>query len=215
MTRDEAIAQGLNFYDGRPCNFGHAAKRYVKSRVCAECGPRRYYTYVESRRTYFKKPSVMEKSRIRCREWLEKNKDRNSANGKRWRTKNHEKKLTDDRAYKAARREELAAKAREYYKNNPEAAIAAARRRGEKLVKDGTITRETVRLLIAKYPLCPYCDVDLNEDNRHFDHKEPLVRGGPHTLSNLIPCCEPCNRRKRATPFREWLKRIGREQIAL
>lgn len=43
---------------------------------------------------------------------------------------------------------------------------------------------------------CFYCGIQLNAENRSLDHKVPLVRGGTNDISNLVPCCLPCNQRK-------------------
>lgn len=53
------------------------------------------------------------------------------------------------------------------------------------------------RDLLALLPLttCAYCAGPADT----WDHVVPLSRGGVNALSNLTPCCEPCNRRKGAS----------------
>lgn len=46
---------------------------------------------------------------------------------------------------------------------------------------------------------CWVCGVELNEDILHWDHYQPLSRGGSHTKENLRPACSMCNTRKNAT----------------
>jgi 5-methylcytosine-specific restriction endonuclease McrA len=52
---------------------------------------------------------------------------------------------------------------------------------------------------------CAYCGVELTEQTGvHEEHVIPLVRGGWHDPSNVVPACEACNLPKgRKTP-REW-----------
>lgn len=57
---------------------------------------------------------------------------------------------------------------------------------------DGTVTRELLAIIEADV-LCPYCLVVLTDDNRVFDHVEPIARGGKHAGDNLAACCSSCN----------------------
>jgi len=47
----------------------------------------------------------------------------------------------------------------------------------------------------------------------HWDHVQPLSKGGAHTVDNLRPACSPCNIRKNAIfPFTDEIKkRIANE----
>jgi 5-methylcytosine-specific restriction endonuclease McrA len=56
---------------------------------------------------------------------------------------------------------------------------------------------------------CTYC-AQPNDDTVVFvlDHVVPLALGGPHTLENLMPACEVCNRAKKdmhPDDYRTWL----------
>lgn len=72
----------------------------------------------------------------------------------------------------------------------------------------GSLVREgAAKLLAAKR--CSYCETP-NDGTFVFslDHYVPLALGGAHTLDNLRPCCEPCNRAKHDLPpevFRAWM----------
>lgn len=41
---------------------------------------------------------------------------------------------------------------------------------------------------------CAYCGCC--PDTLHREHVVPLVKGGSHTLSNIVPACASCNARK-------------------
>jgi len=49
---------------------------------------------------------------------------------------------------------------------------------------------------------CYYCD---EGEYEHLDHYVPIVKGGPHFMSNLRPSCASCNRSKHAKDPEEWI----------
>jgi 5-methylcytosine-specific restriction endonuclease McrA len=50
-----------------------------------------------------------------------------------------------------------------------------------------------------------YCSDRITEENRSFDHIDPVSRGGEHSLANLVVCCQACNSGKRDKPLLVWL----------
>lgn len=76
--------------------------------------------------------------------------------------------------------------------------------------KDGTnldYGLADVRQLLADTPLCDYCRLPVAW-NASLDHRQPIARGGRHSLDNLAVCCERCNRMKgmlTESEFRELL----------
>jgi len=55
---------------------------------------------------------------------------------------------------------------------------------------------------------CWYCGVELHPfRNYHVDHFIPVADGGGNEITNLVPCCQPCNSRKQARPA-EYLRRF-------
>ena len=51
---------------------------------------------------------------------------------------------------------------------------------------------------------CWYCGRKVGFKNLTMDHVIPLSRGGRSTRDNLVPCCRPCNiKKKNALPV-EW-----------
>lgn len=54
---------------------------------------------------------------------------------------------------------------------------------------------------------CVYCNVTLSHKTATIDHVIPLAKGGSRkSFSNLLLCCEPCNREKANQSMREFLK---------
>lgn len=101
-----------------------------------------------------------------------------------------------------------------YKKNSPEKnrqrkqVSQMVRDRRARQSKDGTITTQFLRQLMANATECPYCLSALNEQPKHFDHKQPLVLGGLHSASNIIICCGSCNIRKGSLPYDVWMQRL-------
>ena len=62
---------------------------------------------------------------------------------------------------------------------------------------------------------CHYCGGGFPPSDLTMDHRVPLVRGGKSTKSNLVPCCQDCNREKKYLLPVEWeayLERLGTEE---
>lgn len=49
--------------------------------------------------------------------------------------------------------------------------------------------------LLEAHPLCGYCRMPLDL-SASLDHRQPIARGGKHSLDNLLVCCTRCNRLK-------------------
>lgn len=71
-------------------------------------------------------------------------------------------------------------------------------------------TTGAAKLLAATH--CSYCGTP-NDGRWTFslDHHMPLALGGTHSLDNLHPSCEPCNRAKHDMPpaaFHQWMTEL-------
>lgn len=121
--------------------------------------------------------------------------------------------------------ERLRAKAREYYKSNPDKERERVTRykhaNPEKVAKwgdkrtrlaaeqsDGILNAAVVGRLFAAARKCPYCSCKLEGSAKSLDHLDPLNDGGTHGISNVAICCRSCNIKKHARPFAEWLAKI-------
>jgi len=100
------------------------------------------------------------------------------------------------RTYRAANPEKTAAKLRAYAQRYPEktrarCALRRARLKGA-AIRDLTITQwEAIKA--AYNQRCAYCS---KRRPLEMDHVIPLVKGGNHTASNIVPACRSCNGRK-------------------
>jgi 5-methylcytosine-specific restriction endonuclease McrA len=110
--------------------------------------------------------------RARAKAWYEDNPEQARENHKLWRAANPEKKREHDRRRKAL--------------------IRGASR------SDFT-DREFEILCEIFSHCCAYCGV-YAPGKLTRDHIEPVIKGGPDTLWNIVPACGPCNSRKHAGP---------------
>lgn len=69
----------------------------------------------------------------------------------------------------------------------------------------GDVSARALARLLADSLLCAYCATPITEENRSFDHIEPVSRGGEHGLSNIVVCCQSCNSGKKDRPLLVWL----------
>lgn len=74
----------------------------------------------------------------------------------------------------------------------PYAAVFAARSnlRAQRLGVPGHLQANEVAQIGGP---CAYCGTWIRIG---WDHADPMGRGGPNIIANLVPCCLPCNQRK-------------------
>ena len=73
--------------------------------------------------------------------------------------------------------------------------------------QDGSAGAAIASLL--KLKTCQYCGFRFASiDDKRIDHRQPIAAGGLHSAVNLEVCCDPCNSRKRAMPFLDWLETL-------
>lgn len=119
-----------------------------------------------------------ELERQKQRDWASKNRHKKAATFKKWATKNPDKMLHKNRVRRALQRGAV----------TPESAL---------------VTREWFDSLCASQGhRCYYC---WSTDKKlSADHITPLVQGGKHVQSNLIPACKSCNSSKKNRRISEW-----------
>lgn len=128
--------------------------------------------------------------------------ERARAAQQRWRAKH------PDREPYAGSAEANRAKARRWYWNHRDEAIARAEAR--RVVEEvGDLTVELWRRIRDNFAsMCAYCPAEATS----MDHVVPISAGGRHTASNVVPACKSCNSRKSAAPLLTW---AGRSAIFL
>lgn len=92
-----------------------------------------------------------------------------------------------------------------------------AKRRGAERKATGCYTwAEVTRKWIEIGKVCAYCHEATRNGDLEPDHVHPLSRGGSNSITNVVPCCKPCNQDKRALLLPEWAEsRVRRGLPAL
>lgn len=106
------------------------------------------------------------------------------------------------RAYREANREKVREGVRAWFRRNPHAATLGSTKYRMRLSKaENTLTPKQMAETLEYFGYrCGYCLVDLRvlpKGQRTVDHMLALSRGGANSQDNVIPCCKPCNSRKR------------------
>lgn len=129
-------------------------------------------------------------SRLRLKEWQEKNRERVQEINRIWAKNNPEKILI---------------KNRNWNQNNPDKKRASEnKRRARKTGDNGTHTGQQIQgLYIQQNGKCFHCEIDLSS-NFHEDHWIPLSRGGSNEIENIRLLCPRCNMSKGAKLPNEW-----------
>jgi 5-methylcytosine-specific restriction endonuclease McrA len=103
-----------------------------------------------------------------------------------------------------AERERRRAYAAEYDKRRPEVGRAARAKRKALARSAGVlqVSGRDWRRLCARYNWrCFYCD---EAAHLTMDHVIPIIRGGRHSIGNLVPACVSCNSSKSRRFITEW-----------
>jgi hypothetical protein len=152
--------------------------RHALRKKNLKADPVRWAGELEKRRENYKKDPA--RRRQYAVEWRKRNPDKNRLKSRLWKARNPEKVAAQETSYRA-RRKTRAARA-----------------------NDGTAHLIIPVLLELKH--CQYCGHKFKSDaEKRIDHRHPLALGGLHSAANLEVCCDPCNGRKHAMPFDQWL----------
>lgn len=124
---------------------------------------------------------------------------------RRWRNRNPDY----DKEYQAANKDKISKYQSEFYStkfgraNNLLNGYKYMDR--EKKIGTCTLTTDWIVKHIFSQP-CHYCG---KTDWRELGC-DRIDNALPHTPENVVPCCWECNRKKRLTPYDEYLKLIGK-----
>jgi 5-methylcytosine-specific restriction endonuclease McrA len=191
-------------------NFGsHKERRDGLACRCRECQraashasyERNREAVIESARRYREEhPGAgREAHRRRYQELREENPELLRKQRRDWKRANPDKVRASEREYERRRRaehpEEVRAEAREKYRANPAPAKYATRQR--KALKKAAAGDCTLAQWDSRWAMrgrrCYLC----GRPAKTMDHVKPLSKGGSHWPSNLRPCCNSCNSRKK------------------
>jgi 5-methylcytosine-specific restriction endonuclease McrA len=134
------------------------------------------------------------------RAWYVKNAERIAAEAKDAYQNDAKKRATIDtrnKQYAKIHAEEIHAYHQHWRKEHPGyAAVNAAKHRASRMnapVNDLTVD-QWCEIQAVFHQCCAYCD----KQSRYLtiDHITPLGKGGSNTVSNVVPACKSCNKRK-------------------
>jgi len=169
----------------------------------------------------------------RRRSYFGEDAERIRANNRRWHSNHREERNERRRARRrsdegdAIRAKEREVRRREYERDpqrfltsqkewrekNPERARLYVRVSNQKrrIAGAGTsFTREQwLAVVEAHGGRCAYCGAD---GPLEIEHRVPLCRGGTNDISNIVPACRPCNRRKQKKTDAEFRALLQRER---
>lgn len=177
-----------------PCRHGHTTGRYADGR-CIQCLGERNASY---------RAKNADRLRAQKRAYTALHRQENRDRHTRWRADNQDKIKADRRSYHTQNRDRIVAKVQEWREANPDRLREAARtwannRRARLANAPGANTAaDRQAILKAQGYRCGYCRADLRRRRRHFDHIQPLSRGGSNDRTNIQALCPPCNLSKGA-----------------
>jgi 5-methylcytosine-specific restriction endonuclease McrA len=141
-----------------------------------------------------------------------KNRDRKIQVACEWQRVNAERKQAYDAEYRERTRERRLALKREHSRrvtaaHDPELMLSrrlSTRARAARLraTSSAVTVRDITRLAHRQQGLCAYCGNHMEAPE--IEHVLPIVRGGRHSIGNIVLACRPCNRGKSHRTVMEW-----------
>lgn len=159
----------------------------------------------EGRKAYMRRYQRKNRKRLaaKARANALKNREAVRARQRKWYLANKSKVVAKARTSALRHPTKRKANSRRFYHRNRDYYRAAVVLRRARLcsatvgdVKAITAHYKTIRN--AKSVACHWCRKPVPKGHRHIDHVVPLAKGGSHCVTNLVPACASCNRRKSA-----------------
>ena len=148
--------------------------------ICKQCDKKKCAEYYKNNRN---------KVLVRVKSYSESNKTKIKDYKKEYRKENHKFIDSQNKIYIEKNIENY----REY-----QTRYQRDRRARKFKASDGTVTKESLELLLKEQDnRCYHCGEELTK-KKHLDHYFPLARGGKHSMSNVIWSCARCNQTKSA-----------------
>lgn len=141
--------------------------------------------------------------KIKTQKWRQENLEKEKASQRAKYRANPEYYKTKARQWIANNKDKKIARDREYQINNPHVYRATKQRRKIRKAENGeyVITKKEWQKLYSSP--CVYCG---DTKDIQADHVIPIIKGGIHGISNLVPACKGCNSSKRERFITEWKK---------
>lgn len=161
------------------------------------------------KKKYFTEEERKQAQREASRRYRQKNKEKIAAYNAEYRKNNKEYYTQYNAEWLQNNKEERAAYRAEYYSTQFGRAnsLLNGYRRSDKERNRGecTLTEDWIIEHIFSKP-CNYCG-ETEWTKIGCDRKDSSI---PHTPDNCVPCCKHCNDKKGATPYDEYMKKIGK-----
>jgi hypothetical protein len=166
----------------------------------------REYQQVNAERTKQRKRAYRQANaqqvRQRFNKWYQRNAERERQKARAYRQVNAEKIKQYHHEYYQTNMEKKKQREREFRQAHPEKTREYSKiRRARKLAAPiNDFTAAQWQAMQEQYDhRCVYCGKRF-KGKLSQDHLTPLIKGGSHTSSNIVPACRSCNSRKQAGP---------------
>jgi hypothetical protein len=146
--------------------------------------------------------SHVEEKKDMDRIWIENNRDKSRKIKQRWKDNNPEKVKEMSKNYSISHAEELRQKNKQWRLDNLEKCRLKEHRRRARIRQNGVFIVSDKEIKNLLGKPCFYC----GEKSMHIDHIVPISRGGNHSIGNIVQACAHCNLSKNAKFITEWKK---------
>jgi 5-methylcytosine-specific restriction endonuclease McrA len=148
-------------------------------------------------------------------EYAAKNLERERERTRKWRAEHPDRAAAGKRDYYARNADVIKQKVTAYRKENLEMYREYSRQyKSSRRAGGGRLSRGYVqRMMDSQNGLCVACKCDLRISGHHIDHIKALSKGGKHCDENVQLLCPTCNRRKSASEFSDFMKKMEAERV--
>lgn len=212
ISRAEAKLQGLsNYFTGKPCKHGHISQRKTTNGGCIEC--ERIWANERREENPAHSKEIAARYRAKNKERILREQREHRRNNpeltKMYRARYAEKSLIQTAKYRQENKERIREYSRKYYIENRAKRCSWEQNRRAAKKSSGKISdADVVRLKRLQRGLCATCETKLNK--YHIDHTIPLSLGGLNTFHNIQLLCPHCNLKKNSKHPVEWANLNGK-----